>query len=343
MLVFVLAIATGKDSKSGFTMHLLRAESPGPSVGKLVPRMKDTTRILYLIYIMLTALDFAFLMFGDMPAFDAMCTAFGTAGTGGFGIKNTSLAGYSPYIQNVTTVFMFLFGVNFTCYYMLAIRKVKSVFKDEEFRLYIGVAISSIIIIAFNIRGFYNTVGETARHAAFQVSTVMTTTGFATADFDTWPALSKTILFVLMILGASAGSTGGGFKCGRLLLIFKSLRRSISKIMHPEKVYIIRNNGEAVDEKTIAATHGYLVAYVVIIIVSFLLVSIDGKSMETNLSSVIACFNNIGPGFDGVGATCNYAHFGILSKLVLIVDMLAGRLEIFPILVLLSRNTWKKK
>ena len=238
---------------------------------------------------------------------------------------------------------MFLFGVNFTCYYMLAIRKVKSVFKDEEFRLYIGVAISSIIIIAFNIRGFYNTVGETARHAAFQVSTVMTTTGFATADFDTWPALSKTILFVLMILGASAGSTGGGFKCGRLLLIFKSLRRSISKIMHPEKVYIIRNNGEAVDEKTIAATHGYLVAYVVIIIVSFLLVSIDGKSMETNLSSVIACFNNIGPGFDGVGATCNYAHFGILSKLVLIVDMLAGRLEIFPILVLLSRNTWKKK
>ena len=343
VLVFVLAIATGKDSKSGFTMHLLRAESPGPSVGKLMPRMKDTTRILYLIYIMLTALDFAFLMFGDMPAFDAMCTAFGTAGTGGFGIKNTSLAGYSPYIQNVTTVFMFLFGVNFTCYYMLAIRKVKSVFKDEEFRLYIGVAISSIIIIAFNIRGLYNTVGETARHAAFQVSTVMTTTGFATADFDTWPALSKTILFVLMLLGASAGSTGGGFKCGRLLLIFKSLRRSISKIMHPEKVYIIRNNGEAVDEKTIAATHGYLVAYVIIIIVSFLIVSIDGKSMETNLSSVIACFNNIGPGFDGVGATCNYAHFGILSKLVLIVDMLAGRLEIFPILVLLSRNTWKKK
>lgn len=343
VLVFVLAITTGNDSKSGFTMHLLRAESPGPSVGKLVPRMKDTTRILYLMYILLTALDFAFLMFGDMPLFDAVCTAFGTAGTGGFGIKNDSIAGYSPYIQNVTTIFMFLFGVNFSCYYMLAIRKVKQIVKDEEFRLYVGVAIVSIVVIAFNISGLYKTVGESIRHAAFQVSTVMTTTGFATTDFDAWPALSKSILFILMLLGASAGSTGGGFKCGRLLLIIKSFKRSISKTIHPEKIQIIRNNGNTVDEKTIAATNGYLVAYVIIILISFLIISFDGFSMETNMSAVVACFNNIGPGFDAVGATCNYADFGVVSKLVLIIDMLAGRLEIFPILVLLSGNTWKKK
>ena len=340
VLVFVLAIGRGREKSDGYTMHLLRAESPGPKVEKLVPKMKDTAKILYFIYVFLTIINVVFLLLGKMPLFDAVCTAFGTAGTGGFGIRNDSIAGYSPYLQNVCTVFMMLFGVNFSCYYLLAIRQVKSVFKDEELRFYLGTALASILLITWNVRGFYTTVEEAFRHAAFQVASIMTTTGFATTDFDLWPSFSKAILLGLMIVGACAGSTGGGFKCGRTLLLIKSLRRNVRQILHPRKVQVVRVNGQMVTEKVLDNTNAYLAAYAFIIVFSFIVISIDGFSPMTNFSAVMACFNNIGPGLESVGPTCNFGDYGLLSKSLLIVDMLAGRLEIFPILILFSRSTW---
>ena len=341
VLVFLLAIGPGSNEK-GFTMHLLRAESPGPDVGKLVPRMRKTAGILYVLYILLTVLNLIFLLIGKMPLFDAVCTAFGTAGTGGFGIKNDSIAGYSPYIQNVTTVFMALFGINFSCYYLLLLRQWKGVFKDEELRLYLGIVFGSILLIVLNLRGYYDTLEETIRHAAFQVSSIITTTGFATTDFDLWPSFSKAILMGLMIVGACAGSTGGGLKCARLLLLLKSLRRNIRQVLQPRKVMLIRSNGRTVDEKILDNANAYLAAYVTIIVVSYLLISLDGFSIGTNLTAVLACFNNIGPGLEAVGPTCNFSGYSTFSKLILIMDMLAGRLEIFPILALLSRGTWKR-
>ena len=340
VLVFLLALVPMVGKNTGFTMHLLRAESPGPNVGKLVPKMKQTALILYCIYILLTVVNIIFLLIGRMPVFDAICTAFGTAGTGGFGIKNDSIAGYSPYIQNVCTVFMLLFGVNFSCYYLLLIKQVKAVLKDEELHVYLGIVFVSIVMLTLNVRGMYDTLGETIRHAAFQVASIVTTTGFATTDFDLWPAFSKAIILFLMTIGACAGSTGGGFKCGRALLVFKSLRRNIRKVLNPQKIQVVRNNNAMVSEKVLDTTNAYLAAYVVITILSFIIVSLDGFSVTTNFSAVLSCFNNIGPGLEVVGPTCNYGDYSILSKLVLIVDMLAGRLEIFPMLILLSRSTW---
>ena len=340
VLVFLLAF-TGEQGK-GFTMHLLRAESPGPSVGKLVPKMRKTASILYLLYIGLTVVNVIFLLLGDMPLFDAVCTAFGTAGTGGFGIKNDSMASYSPYLQNVTTVFMALFGINFSCYYLLLLGQVKSVFKDEELRLYFGIILTAIALIVLNLRGFYDTMEETIRHAAFTVSTIITTTGFATTDFDLWPAFSKAIIMLLMIVGACAGSTGGGLKVARAMLLIKSLHRNISQVLKPRKVQLVRNNGAVVDEKILDNANAYLAAYVVILFFSFLIVSLDNFSVGTNFTAVLACFNNIGPGLEAVGPTCNFSGYSNLSKLVLCFDMLAGRLEIFPMLVLLSRSTWRR-
>ena len=343
VLVFLMAVAPICGKNEGYTMHLLRAESPGPNVGKLVPRMKKTARILYLMYFLLTGLNILFLLFGGMPVFDAVCIAFGTAGTGGFGIWNDSIASYSPYLQNVCTVFMLLFGVNFSCYYLLMLRQVRSVLRDEELRLYLGIFVAATVMIVINLGNTYQTLEETIRHAAFQVSSVMTTTGFSTTDFDQWPAFSKAVLLCLMVTGACGGSTGGGLKCGRALLLLKTLRRSIRRSMHPNQVQIVRSNGHVIHEKILDSTSAFLAAYVVIVIASFLLVSLDGFSLTTNFSAVLACFNNIGPGLDAVGPMCNYSIFSPLSKLVLIVDMLAGRLEIFPILVLLSRNTWRRR
>ncbi len=340
VLVFVLAIGRGREKNDGYTMHLLRAESPGPKVEKLVPKMRDTTKILYSIYFFLTVLNVIFLLIGRMPLFDAVCTAFGTAGTGGFGVKNDSIAGYSAYLQNVCTVFMLLFGVNFSCYYMLAIRQVKNVFKDEELRFYLGMVAGSILLITWNVRGLYGTMEEAVRHAAFQVSSIVTTTGFATTDFDLWPSFSRAILLGLMIVGACAGSTGGGFKCGRALLLIKSLRRNVRQILHPRKVQVVRVNGQMVAERVLDNTNAYLAAYAFIVVFSFIVISIDGFSPITNFSAVLACFNNIGPGLESVGPTCNFGDYGLVSKALLIVDMLAGRLEIFPILILFSRSTW---
>lgn len=341
VLVFLLAISS--TGGNGFTMHLLRAESPGPNVGKLVPKMKTTARILYMLYIVLTLLDVVFLLLGGMSPFESVCTALGTAGTGGFGVRNDSIASYSPYLQNVCTVFMFLFGVNFTCYYLLILKKFYNVFKDEELRLYFGMVLGSIALIVWNLKGYYSTLGETVRHAAFQVVSVVTTTGFATTDFDLWPNFSKTILLCLMVVGACAGSTGGGFKCIRILLVMKNLRRNVQKVLHPQKVQVVRINGQPVAEKILDNTNAYLAAYTFIFLFSFILISIDNFSVTTNFSAVMACFNNIGPGLEAVGPTCNFGAYSIFSKIVLIVDMLAGRLEIFPILILFSRSAWKHR
>ena len=340
VLVFLLAF-TGEKGK-GFTMHLLRAESPGPNVGKLVPKMRKTAAILYIIYIVLTFINIIFLLIGGMSLFEAVCTAFGTAGTGGFGIKNDSLASYSPYIQNITTVFMILFGVNFSCYYLLLLKQFKSVFKDEELRLYFGIILISIILIVLNLRGFYGTLEETIRHAAFQVGSIITTTGYATTDFDLWPSFSKAILMCLMVSGACAGSTGGGIKVARILLLFKSLRRNIRQVLNPRKVQAVRNNDTIVDEKVLDNTNAYLAAYVIIIFVVFAIISLDGFSIGTNFSAVLCTFNNIGPGMEAVGPTCNFSAYSNLSKLVLSWAMLAGRLEIFPVLILFSKRTWHR-
>ena len=331
VLVFLLAFIPASGS-----VHLLRAESPGPVVSKLVPKMKNSALLLYGMYIILSVLNLIFLLLGGMPLFDALCTMFGTAGTGGFGVKADSMAGYSPYLQNVTTVFMLLFGVNFGCYYLLILRRFKSFFKDEELRLYFGIVFASVVAIAINIYNIYGDIWETLRHSAFQVASIITTTGFATADFNLWPTLSKGILLCLMLVGACAGSTGGGIKCIRLLLILKGIRKSIQQVMSPRKVVAVRTNDTPVDDSTMAGVNSYLAAYAVILVGSFLLISIDGFSVETNVSAVISCFNNIGPGFDTVGPMSNYGGYSVFSKLVLIFDMLAGRLEIFPILALLS-------
>ena len=341
VLAFLLAF-TGEKGQ-GFTMHLLRAESPGPNVGKLVPQMRKTAGILYLLYIILTVLNIVFLLLGDMPLFESVCHAFGTAGTGGFGIKNDSFAPYSPYLQNVTTVFMILFGVNFSCYYLLLLRQFRNVCRDEELRTYLIIILASILLIAMDIRHLYPTLEETFRHSAFQVGSIITTTGYATTDYDLWPAFSRTLILCLMICGACAGSTGGGIKVARLLLIFKSLARNIRQVVNPRKVELVRNNGTVVNEQILDNTNAYLAAYVTIIFAVFLIISRDGYSIGTNFSAVLCTFNNIGPGFEAVGPTCNFAGFSALSKLVLSWAMLAGRLEIFPILVLFSHNTWKKR
>ena len=343
VLVFLLAIAPSGDKGKGFTMHLLRAESPGPDVGKLVPKMRKTAAILYIIYCVLTVVNIFFLLSGGMSLFESVCHAFGTAGTGGFGVKNDSYASYSPYLQNVTTVFMLLFGVNFSCYYLLLVREWKSVFRDEELRAYIGIILLSILLITLNLRGHYGTLEETVRHAAFQVSSIITTTGYATTDFDLWPSFSKTILLCLMVIGASAGSTGGGLKVGRFLLLLKGLRRNIRQMLNPRKVELVRNNGAVVDEKVLDNTNAYLAAYVLIVFGVFAVISLDGFSTGTNFSAVLCTFNNIGPGLEAVGPTCNFSAYSDLSKLVLSWAMLAGRLEIFPILVLFSRDTWKRR
>jgi len=345
VLVFLLAIVPG-GSQGGFTMHLLRAESPGPDVGKLVPRMRKTAAILYIIYIVMTLLDVVFLLLdGSLTLLQAVCTAFGTAGTGGLGVWGDSLMRCTPYVQNVTAVFMFLFGVNFSCYYLLLLGSFKSVLCDEELRTYVLLALGVIVLIALDIRGLYPTLEETVRHAVFQVSSIMTTTGYVTTDFDLWPMFSKGLLMLLMLVGACAGSTGGGFKVARLLLVFKSLRRNIRRVIDPKKVEVVRISGRTVSETVLDNTNAYTAAYFVIIVISFLLIALDPfvQDVGTGLTAVLACFNNIGPGLSAVGPTCNFAGMSAFSKIILSLDMLAGRLEIFPMLILLSRSTWRRK
>lgn len=343
VLVFLLAVVPGSRKNGGTGIYLMRAESPGPSVDKLTPHLRQTAMILYGIYILLTALCIVCLLLGGMPVFDSFCIAFGTAGTGGFAIKNSSMGGYSYFLQTVVTVFMFLFGVNFSLYYMLLLRKFKAVFKNEELRLYFGIAAGSIVLISINISRMYNTVYESVHHAAFQVVSIMTTTGYGTVDFEQWPAFSKAILLSLMFIGASAGSTGGGLKVSRVLLLMKSIRRTIRKALHPRRVQPVYMDGRAVSEEVCDNVNAYLAIYCVILVLSFAIISVDGFSIGTNFSAVASCFNNIGPGFELVGATQNFSIYSDLSKIILSLDMLLGRLEIFPLLLLLSPDTWSRR
>ena len=341
VLVFLLALLPNSGGK-GYSLHLLRAESPGPDVGKLTPKLRRSAMILYIIYIVLTIVQMIFLLCGGMPVFDSICTAVATAGTGGFGIKNASLAGYSPYLQMVTAVFMMLFGINFSIFYFILIREVKAILHDEELWLYLALVVVSTTVILLDILPLYQNVSQAFRDAFFQVTAVMSTTGFATTDFDKWPDFSRGVLLLLMMIGGSAGSTAGGFKVSRVLILIKSLRQEISRTLHPGAVRIVRLRGRPI-EKTVQSTVGvYTTAYFGLIVLSFILVLLDNKGLFTSLSAVITCFNNVGPGFDLVGPTKNFSIFSGFNKLVLSLDMLLGRLEIFPVLAILSPSIWKK-
>ena len=344
ILVFMMAVLPAvSKSKNSSDMFLLKAESPGPEVGKITPHMQSTAMILYMEYIALTILCIIFLLIGKMPFFDAVCLGFGTAGTGGFGIKGDSLASYTPFAQDVTTIFMMLFGVNFNVYFLLLLKKPKQALRNQELRWYFGFWAIATAIVYFNIVKEYGAWNVALRHAAFQTASVMTTTGYATADFDKWSMMAKAAMLILMCIGASAGSTGGGFKVSRVLLLCKTLRRSVRRALHPSRTASIHMDGRKVSEATVSNVCSYLIAYVFLIVISVLLISVDNQSVTTTITAVIACFNSIGPGFDAVGATGNYAMFSDFSKLVLIADMLLGRLEIFPLLAMLSRSAWDRR
>lgn len=340
ILVFVLAVLpSSKDS-----MYLMRAECPGPQVGKLVPKGKNTAVYMYSIYGVLTIITVILLCAGGMPLFDSVCHAMGTAGTGGFGIKNAGVAFYnSAYIDWVITIMMILFGVNFNIYYLMLIRRFKDVSKNLELRTYFIILAVSTLLIGANIYPIYKSVGESARYAAFQVASIMTTTGFATADFNLWPAFSQAILIALMFIGACAGSTGGGFKVQRLIIICKNTGKFFKKLIHPKSVNLVTSEDKAMDTDTVHGVHSYLGIYIIIMIVSVLLVSLDNKDFATTFTSVTACFNNIGPGINGVGPMENFAFFSDFSKIVLSLDMLLGRLECLPLLIMLVPSVWKKK
>jgi len=340
VLVFVMAVVNSLSDRS---IHILRAESPGPVVGKLVPKMKQTTRILYIIYIALTVLNIVFLLLGGMPLFESVVHAVGTAGTGGFGVRGDSFGSYSPYIQWVTAIFMFVFGVNFNIYYLVLLRKFKTILKSTELKFYLGTIIASVIVVWINVRPLFGSAGEALRHTTFQVATVMSTTGYATTDFNLWPPFAKTVLFLLMFMGACAGSTAGGLKCARVIILIKKIRREIKKLLHPRSVSTMRFEGKSMENQIVSSTSSYLVVYIMILCVCFIIVSLDGFDMETNLSATVACFNNIGPAFGAAGPASNYAAFSPLTKIVLSFVMLFGRLEIYPMLIALSPSTWSKK
>jgi len=340
VLVFVMAILPSVSDRS---IHIMRAEMPGPVVGKIVPRARDTASILYKIYIVMTLVEILLLLCGGMPLFDSIVHAFGTAGTGGFGIKADSIGGYSPYLQWVITVFMFLFGVNFNLYYLLLIRRFRSVLQSTELWVYLGIVVASIGLITANILSLCANFAEALRHAAFQVSSIITTTGYATTDFDLWPSFSKAILLMLMFVGACAGSTGGGIKVSRVVLLWKTICRQIRQLVHPRAMGVVKFEGKSVDETTTNSIGTYLGVYLFCFVAIFLLLCLEDASFTTHFSAAAACFNNIGPGFDAVGPTMNFAAYSGFSKVLLSFAMLLGRLEIYPLLIALYPGTWKKK
>ena len=339
VLVFVLAVLP--IAGGGSQMYLMRAESPGPSVNKLVPRVKNTAMILYGIYIVITIIEIILLLIGGMPLFDALTSAFGTAGTGGFGIKNDSFASYSVFCQGVVSIFMILFGINFNIYYLLLCKKHKQAFQSDELRMYLAVILASTVFIAFNIRHLFPGF-QALHHALFQVGSIITTTGFATQDFNTWPELSKMILIFLMFFGACAGSTGGGIKISRILILMKSIKKELFSIVHPRSVQKIRVDGQVIEHDVIRSVNVFMAAYLLIIMLSILIVSLENKDTVSTVTSVITTLNNIGPGLELVGPVGNFSSFTALSKFVFLFDMLAGRLEIFPLLILFMPDTWKK-
>ena len=340
VFVFIMALLP---MMGGSTMNLMKAESPGPSVSKLVPHVKDTAKILYGIYIAITICEATILRALGMPLFDSLTTTFGTVGTGGFGIRNDSIAGYSPAIQITITVFMILSGINYTAYFYILTGKIKELFKIEEVRWYLAIIFGSVAVITWNVRSLYPTFSETLRHAFFQVGSIITTTGYATTDFDLWPALSKTLLVTLMFIGACAGSTSGGIKVSRILILLKTIRKELSLIIHPRQVKKIRMDGHPVDHETLRSANVFLVVYFVLLLTSMLLISVDEFDFSTNFTSVVTVLNNIGPGLNLVGPTQNFSIFSPFSKFVLMFDMLAGRLELFPMMILLMPSTWKRK
>lgn len=340
VLVFLLCLLpmTG----GGYHMNLMKAESPGPSVSKLVPKVQSTAKMLYGLYFALSLLEFVLLLLGGMPLFDALCSTFGTAGTGGFGIKNDSFASYSTYHQAIVTLFMILFGINFNVYFLIYMKKPKEALKCEEARWYLGIIAVSTLIITFYIKDFYPGIALAFHHAAFQVGSIITTTGFATADFDLWQTVPKTILVMLMFCGACAGSTGGGIKVSRMVLLIRTVGRELSMNIRPNRMKKVYFEGRPVDSETIRSVSVFLATYVMIFAASLLLISIDNFSTTTNFTAVAATLNNIGPGLEMVGPTQNFSIYSNFSKIVLIFDMLAGRLELYPLLLLFCRDTWRK-
>ncbi len=338
VLVFIMAVVP----LSGSNINLLRAESPGPSVSKLVPKMRETTRYLYLIYVAFTLSEALFLIIGKMPVVDAFMTAFATAGTGGFGIKNDSIGGYSYYIKWVVTVFMVMFGVNFNAYFLLIRRQFKRALSIEEIKWYFVIIAMAFGIILYDLKGMKVPTAQAVTDSAFQVASTISSTGFSTANFDLWHPLSKGILFGLMFIGACAGSTGGGTKVSRILIVFKNAFRELDYYIHPKRVKKVKMDGKPVDEQIIKTTNTYMLTIIGIIAVSFFILCAQGNSIETNLSAVVSLINNIGPGFDRCGPANNYAFYKSLSKLVLIFDMLAGRLELYPMLMLFNAKLWKE-
>lgn len=340
VLVLILAVLP---LSGGYNMHLMRAESPGPSVGKLVPRVQLTAKILYGIYIGITVLQIILLKIAGMSFYDSVVLSFSTLGTGGFGVLNTSIGSYKLSIQIIFTVFMILGGMNFNVYFLLLIaRKPKEAIKYEEARYYLLLFFGAAALIAWNIRGYYGNIAEAFHHALFQVASLGSTTGFSTTDFDKWPEFSKAILFIIMAIGACAGSTGGGFKVSRILVLVQDMRRELLRVVHPQIVKKPHLEGRVVDDETVNSIHSYLIIYLVVCLVSFLLLSLDKYDMTTNLSAMLANLNNVGPGFHAVGPTCNYGGYSVFSKFVLMFDMLTGRLELLPMLLLFSPRVWKK-
>lgn len=338
VLVFIIAILP---LAGGYNMHLMKAESPGPTVGKLTSKIGASAQILYGIYIALSVLLFCILIALDMPVFDALCTTFGTAGTGGFGVKADSLASYSYEIQFVTATFMAIFAINFNVYYLFLIKRFKEAFALEEVKVFVFVVALAVVAIMFNIMPIIGNFKDAFIHAYFQVTSIMSSTGFATYEYNDWPSFSKTILVGLMFIGACAGSTGGGFKVSRVIIIFKECVRSIKVSIRPRSVKTIQMDGKTLDNQLLTSVNHYLIVYVFIVIFSVLLISLDNFDFATNFSAVMATFNNIGPGLNLVSPTGSFATFGDLSKYVLMFDMLAGRLEIYPMLVLFSKDTWR--
>ena len=338
VLVFIMAFLP---LGGAYNMHIMKAESPGPSVSKLVPRVRTTALILYCIYIAITIIQFICLLCADMEVFDAINTAFATAGTGGFAIKNNGMDGYSPSVQVIVTVFMLLFSINFNSYYLIIRGKIKDAFNSEVkwFLLIVGIAITSITL---NIVNMFDSTKEALRHAAFTVASIISTTGFATKDFNMWPEISRTIIVLLMFIGACAGSTGGGLKISRLMIFFKGVSREVRKLIHPKKVELITIDSRPIENSTVISVGAYFACYIALFISSSILLSFDCGDLITNFTSVASCLNNIGPGLEMVGPTANFGFFSPVSKIVLMFDMLAGRLELFPILLLFTPSTWKK-
>ena len=339
VLVFILAILP---MAGGQNIYLIKAESTGPEVGKFVPKLQKTAGYLYIIYVAMSLIQLVLLLAGNMPLFDAICDVFGSAGTGGFGIKADSIAGYSTYIQMVTALFMFLFGINFNFYFLLISERLRAALGMEEVKWYVIIYVVAVVSIVFNLWKATGVVGINVKDAIFQVSSIMTSTGYATTDFNKWPEFSRYIICVLMFIGACTGSTGGGMKVARFIIYFKQIGKQIGFLIHPRSVKIIRMNGKKLEHDTVRIVNTYLLVYIFIFAISMLILSIDNFDLITTFTAVSATFNNIGPGLNMVGPTGNFFEFSVLSKIVMIFDMLAGRLEIFPLLVLMTPTTWRR-